>query len=134
MLHPISPPNEPDLHRSLWWCAYSKTQHKKNTQLHSTGASARSKKSLLVQNTLPFPTMHGTGLSTDNTQIVFTRNTFSKISNPGGSDIHSLRHTVSPDKLKLDWWRFLIGGGWFLAGDDLVEGAGVAYFGVAGTS
>ena len=42
--------------------------------------------------------------------------------------------TVLPDKLKLDWWRFLIGGGWVLAGDDLVEGAGVAYFGVAGTS
>lgn len=39
-----------------------------------------------------------------------------------------------PDKLKLDWWRFLIGGGWFLAGEDLVEGAGVAYFGVAGIS
>lgn len=39
-----------------------------------------------------------------------------------------------PDKLKLDWWRFLMGGGWCLEGEDLAEGAGVAYLGVAGTS
>lgn len=39
-----------------------------------------------------------------------------------------------PDKLKLDWWRFLMGGGWCLLGEDLAEGAGVAYLGVAGTS
>lgn len=39
-----------------------------------------------------------------------------------------------PDRLKLDWWRFLIGGGWFLVGEVLAEGAGVTYLGVAGTS
>ena len=39
-----------------------------------------------------------------------------------------------PDKLKLDWWRFRMGGGWCLEGEDLAEGAGVAYLGVAGTS
>lgn len=42
--------------------------------------------------------------------------------------------SFSPDKLKLDWWRFLMGGGWCLEGEDLAEGAGVAYLGVAGTS
>lgn len=42
--------------------------------------------------------------------------------------------SFSPDKLKLDWWRFLMGGGWCLEGEDLTEGAGVAYLGVAGTS
>lgn len=44
------------------------------------------------------------------------------------------RGELLPDKLKLDWWRFLMGGGWCLEGEDLAEGAGVAYFGVAGTS
>lgn len=39
-----------------------------------------------------------------------------------------------PDKLKLDWWRFLTGGGWCLDGEGLAEGAGAAYLGVAGTS
>lgn len=39
-----------------------------------------------------------------------------------------------PDRLKLDWCRFLKGGGWCLEGEDLAEGAGVAYLGVAGTS
>lgn len=39
-----------------------------------------------------------------------------------------------PDRLKLDWCRFRKGGGWCLEGEDLAEGAGVAYLGVAGTS
>lgn len=39
-----------------------------------------------------------------------------------------------PDKLKFDWWRFLMGGGWCLEGEDLAEGAGAACLGVAGTS
>lgn len=39
-----------------------------------------------------------------------------------------------PDKLKLDWWRFLMGGGWCLEGEDLADGAGAACLGVAGTS
>lgn len=47
----------------------------------------------------------------------------------GGAELRPV-----PDKLKLDWCRFLKGGGWCLEGEDLAEGAGVAYLGVAGTS
>jgi hypothetical protein len=46
----------------------------------------------------------------------------------------SLASMRLPDKLKLDWWRFRMGGGWCLEGEDLAEGAGAACLGVAGTS
>lgn len=59
---------------------------------------------------------------------------------PGGATMRCpvrlglLSSIWAPDKLKLDWWRFLMGGGWCLEGEDLAEGAGAACLGVAGTS
>lgn len=37
---------------------------------------------------------------------------------------------VLPDRLKLDWWRLRIGGGWCEVGEVLADGAGVMYLGV----
>lgn len=35
-----------------------------------------------------------------------------------------------PERLKLDWWRLRIGGGWCEVGEVLADGAGVMYLGV----
>lgn len=41
---------------------------------------------------------------------------------------------VIPDRLKLDWWRLRMGGGWCEVGEVLADGAGVMYLGVGTTS
>lgn len=39
-----------------------------------------------------------------------------------------------PERLKLDWWRLRIGGGWWEVGEVLADGEGVMYLGVGATS
>lgn len=59
---------------------------------------------------------------------------------PGGATIRwpdrrgTLSSVCAPDRLKLDWWRLRIGGGWWEVGDVLADGAGVMYLGVGMTS
>ena len=42
--------------------------------------------------------------------------------------------SLLPDRLKLDWWRLRIGGGWWEVGEVLADGEGVMYLGVGITS